>query len=187
VTEKELALYREALLGRSWWQPIALGIVLILAGLFMLRDALAAKVFSIIMIGITLLGAGLFEIIDSFWTPNWVGFAWRLLVGALYAIGGAALLADPLAASVVLTLVFTVAMFASGAVRIYLAVQDWHPLNALLLTSGIVGILACLVIMAKWPAGGLWLFGLMVGADLLLHGIWWVVHGWTARHQPRPA
>jgi uncharacterized membrane protein HdeD (DUF308 family) len=57
VTDEERALYREALLGRRWWQPIALGIVLILAGLFVLRDAMAAKVFSVIMIGIALLGA----------------------------------------------------------------------------------------------------------------------------------
>jgi uncharacterized membrane protein HdeD (DUF308 family) len=185
--KEELTLYREALLGRSWWQPVLLGIVLILAGLFMLRNAVAATVVTAIVFGVALLVAGIFEVIHSFWAPHWGGFLGKLLVGAFYAVGGAVLVADPLAASVVLTLVFAAAMFASGAVRMYLAVQDWHPLNALLFTSGIVGILASFVIVAKWPLSGLWVFGLMVGIDLLLHGIWWVVHGWTARHEPRPA
>ena len=185
MTDKNL--YRDAILGSSWWQPIALGVVLILAGLFMLRDAVAATAFTAIIVAVALLGAGLSEIVDSFWAANWSGLVWRLLVGVLYAIGGVALLADPLAASVALTLVFAIAIFTSGIIRIYLAVQDWHPLNALLFTSGILGILAGLTIVAKWPVGGLRVFGLMVGIDLLLHGIWWVLLGWTARHQPRSA
>ena len=45
--------------GTSWWQSILLGIVLILAGLFVLRDATAATVVSAIVFGIALLCAGL--------------------------------------------------------------------------------------------------------------------------------
>ena len=187
MADKDSALHREAIMGRSWWQPIVLGIVLIVAGLFMLRNAVAATVISAIVFGIALLVAGIVEIIYSFWAPHWGRFFWGLLVGAFYAIAGAVLVADPLAASVLLTLVFAAAMIASGAVRIFLAVQDWQPFGWLLLASGIVGILAGLVILAKWPLSGLWVFGLVVGIDLLLHGIWWVAHGWTARHEPRPA
>jgi uncharacterized membrane protein HdeD (DUF308 family) len=95
-------LRSEAVLGRSWWQPIALGTVLILVGLFVLRDAVAAKVLSAIVFGIALLAAGISEIAESFLAPHWRGLVWRLLVGALYALGGAVLLADPVAASVIL-------------------------------------------------------------------------------------
>ena len=86
----------------SWWQSILLGIVLILADLFVLRNAIAATVISAIVFGVALLIVGLFEIVQSFWAPHWGGVIWRVLVGALYAIGGGVLVADPLAASIVL-------------------------------------------------------------------------------------
>lgn len=74
--------------GTSWWQSILLGIVLMLAGVVILRNAVAATVVSVIVFGIALLIAGLFEIVQSFWAPHWSGLFWRLLVGALYAIAG---------------------------------------------------------------------------------------------------
>jgi uncharacterized membrane protein HdeD (DUF308 family) len=68
-------------------------------------------------------------------------------------------------------------LIASGIARIYVALSEWDRFGWLLLTSGIVGVLAGLVILAKWPLSGLWVFGLVVGVDLLLHGLWWLVSG----------
>ena len=53
----------------------------------------------------------------------------------------------------------------------------------LLLLSGLVGVLAGLVILFKWPLSGLWVFGLAIGLDLVLHGLWWVVSGLTTREE----
>ncbi|MFZ1105260.1 MAG: HdeD family acid-resistance protein [Hyphomicrobiaceae bacterium] len=173
--------------GTSWWQSVLLGIVFMIAGLFVLRNAVLATVVSAIVFGIALLVAGLFEIVQAFWAEHWSGLFWRLLVGALYAVGGAVLVADPLAASVLLTLVFSVALIASGVMRIYLALAYWHRYGWLLLASGIVGVLAGLVVLLKWPLSGLWVFGLVVGIDLVLHGAWWVVSGLAARRGIPPA
>ena len=142
--------------GASWWQSILLGIILVAAGLFVLRNAVAATVVSALVFGGVLFATGILEIIHSFWAPHWGGFFWRLLVGVFYAIGGAILFADPLAASVLLTLAFAAALIASGAVRIFMAIQHWEKFGWLLLASGIVAILAGLVILAKWPLSGLW-------------------------------
>ena len=167
--------------GTNWWQSILLGTLLILAGLFVLRDAVAAKVVSAVAFGAALLLAGLFEIVQSLWAPDWSVVLWRVAVGALYAIGGGALIADPLAASAVVTLAFGAALIASGAVRVFLAITYSQRHGWLLTASGTLGILGGLVILFKWPLSGLWVFGLAVGTDLLLHGAWWVASGWTAR------
>jgi hypothetical protein len=53
------------------------------------------------MLGLALLCAGFAQV--AFGSPHWSGVIWGLLVGVLYAIGGGALVADPLAASPVLT------------------------------------------------------------------------------------
>ena len=171
----------------GWWQSALLGVVFIVVGLLALRDATAATMVSAIVIGLALLCAGLAEIVQAFGSPHWSGVAWRLLVGVLYAIGGGTLVADPLAASSVLTLAFAAALIASGAARLFLAVKHWERLGWLLFVSGTVGILAGFVVLLKWPLSGLWVLGLAVGIDLILHGIWWIASGWTGREQQAPA
>jgi uncharacterized membrane protein HdeD (DUF308 family) len=180
-------LHRAEAWSMNWWQSILLGLVLMLAGLFILRNAVAATVASAIVFGVALLATGIFEIVHAFWVERWGSLFWRLLLGTFYAVAGAVLIADPLAASVLLTLAFAAALIASGAARIYLALREWQTLGWLLLISGVAGLLAGLVILAKWPLSGLWVFGLVVGIDLLLHGLWWVAAGWSGRHGPRTA
>lgn len=169
----------------SWWGALLLGAVFIAAGLFVLGDVALATVISAIIIGFTLLIAGASEVVHAFSAPHWSGFTLRLLIGALYAISGVALIADPLVASVFLTFVFAIALIASGVVRIFQSFQYWRWSGFLLLLSGIIGILAGLVILAKWPVSGLWVLGTLVGIDLLFHGAWWMSLGWQLRREPR--
>jgi uncharacterized membrane protein HdeD (DUF308 family) len=161
-----------------------LGGVLILAGLFVLADVLAAKTASTILFGLALLAAGTFEIVHAFWAPHWGAFFLRLLLGVFYAISGGMLTAYPLASSNLLTIAFAAALIASGLVRLCLAREYWQRYGGLLLASGIVGILAGLVVLIKWPIDGLWALGFVVGIDLVLHGVWWVMFGLSLRRQP---
>ncbi len=169
----------------SWWGALLLGVVFVAAGVFILGDAVLATVISAIAIGLLLLIAGASEVVHAFSAPHWRGFAFRLLIGALYGICGAALIADPLAASVALTFVFALALIVSGVVRIFQSFQYWRWSGALLLLSGVIGILAGFVILAKWPVSGLWVLGTLVGIDLLLHGAWWIALGLQLRREPR--
>jgi uncharacterized membrane protein HdeD (DUF308 family) len=171
--------------GTSWWGALLLGVLLVLAGLFVLGDVALATVISAILFGIILLVAGAAEIFQAFSAPRWRGFILRLFVGALYAVCGLMLVMDPLGSSVILTLIFGVALVASGVVRLFQAFQYWQWFGWLLLASGLVGIIAGLVILAKWPISGLWVIGFVVGVDLLFHGVWWIVLGWRLREEQR--
>jgi uncharacterized membrane protein HdeD (DUF308 family) len=172
--------------GTSPWKAALLGAFFIVAGLFVLANVAAATVISAIVFGLALMAAGAFEIFHSFWAPHWGGVFFRLLVGLLYLIAGVILIADPLAASVAMTLVFAGLLIASGVVRFALAFKYWERAGWLLLASGLIGILAGLMILAKWPLSGLWVFGLVVGIDLVVHGVWWAASGWIA-WEPRTA
>jgi uncharacterized membrane protein HdeD (DUF308 family) len=72
---------------------------------------------------------------------------------------------------------------ASGLVRACLAREYWQKQGRWLLASGIVGILAGLVVLLKWPIEGVWALGLVVGIDLLVHGAWWMMCGVGLRRQ----
>ena len=167
----------------SWWGALLVGAIFIFAGLFVLGDVVAATVISAILIGILLLVAGASEIFQAFSAQHWRGYFLRLLIGVLYAICGLMLITDPARASVVLTLVFALSLIASGFVRIFQAIQYWQWFGWLLLVSGIVGIVAGLVILSKWPLSGLWVLGFVVGIDLLLHGLWWISLGGRLRQE----
>lgn len=168
---------------QSWWGAMLVGAIFIVVSLFLLGDVVAATLISAFVIGIVLLIAGAAEVFQAFAAPHWRGFVVRLLIGLLYAVCGLMLVSDPARASVVLTLVFALSLIASGAVRIVQAVEYWQWYGWLLLASGIVGIAAGLVILSKWPASGLWVLGLVVAIDLVLHGLWWISLGGRLRHE----
>jgi uncharacterized membrane protein HdeD (DUF308 family) len=165
---------------------LLLGIVLILASLFALQNAVAATVVKTVLVGMALLTAGLFELVHAIWVGDRSSFLWRLLVGALHTMAGLLLVLDPVTTSVIVSLAFAAALVGAGLIRVVLAIQSSQPFRWLLFASGIVGILAGVVILAKWPFSGLWVFGIVVGADLLLQGIWWTVVGWIDRGSKRP-
>jgi len=170
--------------GTSMWGAYLLGAVFVLAGFFVLGNVVLATLISAIVLGVVLLIAGISEVIQAFSAPHWRGLFLRLLIGVLYAVGGLMLIMDPLASSVLLTFAFGIALIASGIVRLFQAVQYWEWIGWLLLLSGIVGILAGAVILAKWPVSGLAVLGFLVGADLILHGVWWLALGWRMHHEP---
>ena len=60
--------------GTSWWGALLLGVLLVLAGLFVLGDVALATVISAILFGIVLLVAGAAEIFQAFSAPHWRGF-----------------------------------------------------------------------------------------------------------------
>lgn len=185
MVDKSIIGANQNVTGTSWWGALLLGVVFVLAGLFVLGDVALATVISAMLIGVILLIAGASEIFHAFSAPHWRGLFLRLLIGALYAVCGVTLIADPLAASVILTFLFAVALIASGVVRVVQAFQYWRWAGWLLLVSGIVGILAGSVILSKWPISGLWVLGFVVGIDLLLHGAWWLALGMQLRREPR--
>jgi uncharacterized membrane protein HdeD (DUF308 family) len=169
----------------SWWGAILLGVVFIVAGIFVLGNLALATAISTMVLGIALLIAGGAEIIQSFSAPHWRGFFLRILMGALYVIAGLMLVADPLGASIVLTLMFAIAWIASGVVRLFQSYLYWEWSGWLLLLSGVVGIVAGLIVLSKWPVSGLWVLGLLVGIDLLVHGVWWISLGFQLRQERR--
>jgi uncharacterized membrane protein HdeD (DUF308 family) len=71
----------------------------------------------------------------------------------------------------------------SGLVRALVSVTHWQDAGWLMLLSGVFGILAGVVIITGFPMAGLWVLGLLLGIDLISHGVAWLTYAWlpTAR------
>ena len=161
---------------KSWWLYLLLGIVLVIGGFIVLGDVTLASVISAIVIAWALLIVGILQVIHAFSTTGWKGFLLDLLLGALYIAAGYILLANPLAATIKLTLILGIIWLVSGVLRIVLAGVLWRDAGWLLLLSGIVGVLAGGIIISEWPQSGLWVLGLVLGVDLLVHGFAWIAY-----------
>lgn len=166
---------------RSWWLYLLLGIVLIIAGVCVLGDVAVASVVSAMFIGWAIVIAGVLEIVHAFSARGWKGFLLDLLVGALYIAGGFMLLSNPLAATVSLTLLIGAIWIVSGLFRMLLAGAIWREGGFGLLLSGILAVLAGALILAQWPSSALWVLGLLLGIDLIVHGAAWIAYAFNVR------
>ncbi len=157
------------------WLCVLLGIVLVIAGFVVLGDVVLATIVSTFIIGIAAIAAGVFELVHAFWTKGWGGFVWQIILGLFYIVGGIALVTQPVSGSLLLTWVLGFILLASGFVRIFVGFGRWAEAGWVLVISGLFGIGAGLVILSGWPMTGLWVLGFLLGVDLILHGVGWLV------------
>ena len=163
------------------WVRVLLGIVLILGGVFVLGDVALATLVSTLFIGYTAIVVGAFEILHAFWTKGWGGFIWQILLGALYIAFGLLVVSQPASGALILTYVLGLVLLASGIVRIFVGFKHLSEVGWIMLLSGAFGVLAGLIILTGWPTTGLWVLGLLLGVDLISHGVAWLTYGWLPR------
>lgn len=166
----------------KWWLCALLGVVLVAAGVFVFFNVVLASVVSGVLFGAAMVVAGAFQIVHGFSSRGWGGFAFSAIVGVFFVLGGLLLMANPLAASFGLTLGFAAVLIAAGGVRLVLAYRHWADYGWILLASGALGILTGIVVLLGFPWSGLIVPGLLLGIDLMIHGVWWLTLGmWVRR------
>jgi uncharacterized membrane protein HdeD (DUF308 family) len=80
--EMRVAETRE-LITKKWGWFLALGILLIVAGIAAIAFPLAGTIVAKTFLGWLFLIAGVVMVVHAFQAPGWQGFLWELLVGLL--------------------------------------------------------------------------------------------------------
>jgi len=163
------------------WLRVLLGIVLILAGVFVLGNIAVATLAGVWIIGIAAIIGGAFEIVHAFWTKGWGGFIWQIILGILYVIAGIYIVTRPVQGALALTWVIAIVFLALGVVRMIAGFQFWKMGGWLLVLSGIFGIIAGIIILSGWPESSIWVIGLLLGIDFIFGGVGWLMHAWAPR------
>jgi uncharacterized membrane protein HdeD (DUF308 family) len=101
-----------------------------------------------------------------------------LLLGALYVAAGIVLLSQPVSGALFLTWFLGLLLLISGAVRVVVSFSHWDGGGRIMLVSGIFGVLSGLVILTGFPMTGLRVLGLVLGIDLIMHGVAWCAYAW---------
>lgn len=169
-------------LGASWGWFVALGVLMLILGFVAGVYVLAATVASVLFVGVMMLVAGVGQLVQAWRVKGWRGFLLWTLSGLLYAIAGGVALYNPLAGAAVLTLLLGAFLIAAGVLRLWVwfqhrSQQGWGWLAL----SGVITLLAGLLVAVGWPANSLWILGLLLAIDLLFQGATLVMLGLALR------
>jgi len=100
----------------------------------------------------------------------------------MYVIGGFLLMAEPLAGSLVITILVAAALIIGGILRIVIGIQHRHmPGWGLLLARGVISLVVGLMLYLTLPWSGLWVVGTLIAVELVVHGVSWVQFGLVLR------
>jgi uncharacterized membrane protein HdeD (DUF308 family) len=162
----------------KWAAIIAFGVLLVVLGFAALFFWLFATIAAVTLNGVLFLIAGAAEIGIGMHSRGWGQFFLWVIGGVLYVAAGVLCIANPLLASVVLTLLLGAGLLAAGLVRAYLATQlpAGQP-RGLVFVAAAVTILLGLIIVSHWPLDSVYVLWTLLGVDLLVHGVGWVSFG----------
>ncbi|SEP75032.1 Uncharacterized membrane protein HdeD, DUF308 family [Faunimonas pinastri] len=172
-----------------WGWFVALGLIMLIAGIVALGSVLVATVVSVLLVGWMMIFSGLAEIVHGMGMRNWNRFFFWVLIGVLYLLAGIFAVMNPLLASSVLTLLIAFGLIAAGIARIVLGTSmrrgsawGWP------VASGIITLLVGAMILFGWPASSLYTLGTFLGIDLIFTGLAWLALGiglrGAARQEP---
>lgn len=160
---------------QNWGWFLAFGIGLVLLGIVAITRSVKATVASVSFIGWVLLIAAGIEVAQAFMVGKWPGFFLHLLAAVLFGVTGGLFVWRTLISAEVATLLMAMFFLMSGLFQLVSSLVihalpgwGWQALN------GVVTFLLGILVLAQWPASGLWAIGLFVGIDLVLFGWAWV-------------
>ena len=156
------------------------GVVAMVLGIFaMLAPGLTG--FSIVLLlgGIVLVG-GILRIIWAFQAGSFGKGLLMFAIGGLTLLCGIALLAHPLFASGVLTIMLALYFILDGISEIVAAIR-LRPRSGWMLFAGIVSILLGIMIWGQFPLSGVWALGILLGIKLFFVGLIMVMGGSAMR------
>lgn len=155
---------------------IAVGVLLLALGAFAIFNLFAATIVSVFFIGVLMIVGGGARIVHAFQVEKKSSLVFWLLSGALYAVAGALVLANPALGAAVFTLLLAASLIASGVVIVVASFSSnvergrWW-----VFFSGVLTAVTGLVLALGWPLSGVWALGMILAIDLTFQG--WALIG----------
>jgi uncharacterized membrane protein HdeD (DUF308 family) len=133
-------------------------------------------------LGMLVLGGGVVRMIWAFQAGSFGKGVWIFAIGVLTLLCGIVLLANPLLAAGMLTVIVAMYFIIDGIVEIAAGVQVWsQPGSGWMVFGGIVSILLGGMLWAQYPLSGPYALGILLGIKLFFVGLIMATGGSTLR------
>jgi uncharacterized membrane protein HdeD (DUF308 family) len=163
--------------GKWGWFAGLGGLLLVFAAIVFFNLSATSKATAW-LIGLFLVLGGAANIIQALFTDRWSRSVWSMLSGALYVFGGIMIMREPAQGSLLLSILAMIALTISGVARIGIAiahrdVAGWW----VVLLGGFTSIAVGILLIASLPWSGTWVLGMLIGTELAVQGLSWLVFG----------
>ena len=155
----------------SGWS-IALGILMILAGMLAIASPLIAGVVIMYVVAWTAIFNGGAQIVYGFRAHSGGKMALEILLGLLYIVAGVYILMHPGGGLLAITLIIACILLVYGIFDVVLAFQlKPNPGWGWILFDAIITVLLGALIWIHWPLNSEWVIGTLVGISFIVSGV----------------
>jgi uncharacterized membrane protein HdeD (DUF308 family) len=166
----------------NWGWLLAQGILLVALGTIGLGLSFLLTLATVFIFGVFLVIGGGVQIFQTFKCRGWGSILWHALIAVLYVLAGLSVMANPLAASTLLTLLLAGALVGIGVMRLIIAFQARGVRNwGWTLIGGIAAMFLGFMILGQWPVSGFWVIGLFVAIEMIFSGWSYIIIALGAR------
>ena len=170
-----LAIQIPSEIAQYWGWFLAFGIGLLLLGIAAVVRSVAATVVSMVFFGWLLVMASGIEIAQAVMVGRWAGVFPHLLAAILFGVVGLLIILRPVISGEVATVFMAMFFLVGGLFQLLGSLAIAFPGWGWPALDGLITFVLGLLILAQWPASGLWVIGLFVGIRLILLGGAWIV------------
>jgi uncharacterized membrane protein HdeD (DUF308 family) len=155
----------------SGWS-IALGILMIVAGIVAMVEPGVSGLFIALIVGWSAIFNGFAQIIYGFRTHGGAHMFLEIILGIIYIIAGIYLITHPVGSLLALTLLLACFLLVYGIFALVLAFR-MRPHNGWgwVLFDGIITILLGALIWKHWPINSEWVVGTLFGISIFISGV----------------
>jgi uncharacterized membrane protein HdeD (DUF308 family) len=155
---------------------VGLAVVMIVLGILAVGVPFASGIGISILMAWIIVFSGLAYIAYAFAASGAGRFIWRMLIGIVYIIGGGYLAFHPRLALASFTLVLAMILLFEGIMEMVVFFQ-FRSLrgSGWILFDGIVTLCLSYLIWRPWPFSSGWAIGTLVGINLIVSGITWLM------------
>jgi len=171
-TRVDLAALTMGMVTQNRKRLMGYGIISLIFGFIGLYMSTLMTISTILVIGIFMLLIGIVFSVEAFSAPRWKGKLLNLLLSVLYIGAGIVTVMNPLSSAVWFTLFLAVFLAMIGILRIIMAFQIKNKTRgwAWVLFGGLLNIMLGVLVYMGWPESGLWVIGMFISIELIIHG-----------------
>lgn len=165
---------------------ILAGVALAILGVLAISFSVFSTMASIVAIGVILLAAAATELVHAFSRSRSRSFWGTLFSAILYGVGGFLVLLSPAASALTMTLLLAPLFIVIGLQKIFLSISLQFRQWGWTCASGVAGLIVGIMIWNQLPSAALWVFGTLVGVEMLCAGISALATGFALKSLPKP-
>lgn len=148
-----------------------LGIILVALGIIVLAAQAFTTLVTVFLLGLALIIGGILEIAHGLSRRERRSTLYEILGGIINLALGGIMILFPFLSAITLTLFIAAAMIALGGYRLVTGFSAQRRNRGWNIFGGLLTLLLGLLVLIGWPATGLFVIGLFLGAQLIISGL----------------